>query len=110
MNATQEQIEKLRTLQESYNELADKVAELDGVAQEESVKDISSKLDNLNVDSEDARMVAQFFGLPSALPEGYEFMTAEEVCSTLEDIMTSMDISLTPEQAQAITQQTLTQQ
>lgn len=50
MNATQEQIEKLRTLQESYNQLADKVAELDGVAQEESVKDISSKLDNLNVD------------------------------------------------------------
>lgn len=54
--------------------------------------------------------IAQFFGLPAALPEGYEFMTAEEVCSTLEDIMTSMDLSLTPEQAQAITQQTLTQQ
>lgn len=54
--------------------------------------------------------INEFFGLPSALPEGYEFMTAEEVCSTLEDIMTSMDLSLTPEQAQAITQQTLTQQ
>lgn len=54
--------------------------------------------------------IAQFFGLPDALPEGYEFMTPEEVCSTLEDIMTSMDLSLTPEQAQAITQQTLTQQ
>lgn len=54
--------------------------------------------------------INEFFGLPSALPEGYEFMTAEEVCNTLEDIMTAMDISLTPEQAQAITQQTLTQQ
>lgn len=54
--------------------------------------------------------VSEFFGLPAALPEGYEFMTAEEVCAELEDIMTSMDLSLTPEQAQAITQQTLTQQ
>lgn len=54
--------------------------------------------------------INEFFGLPSALPDGYEFMTAEEVCSTLEDIMTSMDLSLTPQQAQAITQQTLTQQ
>ena len=54
--------------------------------------------------------VSEFFGLPAALPEGYEFMTAEEVCSTLEDIMTSMDLSLTPQQAQAITQATLTQQ
>lgn len=54
--------------------------------------------------------ISQFFGLPAALPDGYEFMTPEEVCSTLEDIMTSMDIALTTEQAQAITQQTLTQQ
>ena len=42
MNATQEQIEKLRTLQESYDELADKVAELEGVAQEESVNEVLS--------------------------------------------------------------------
>ena len=54
--------------------------------------------------------ISEFFGLPAALPDGYEFMTAEEVCSTLEDIMTSMDIALTTDQAQAITQQTLTQQ
>ena len=54
--------------------------------------------------------VSEFFGLPAALPEGYEFMTAEEVCNTLEEIMTSMDISLTTEQAQAITQTTLTPQ
>lgn len=80
------------------------------IAKESTSLQIKDKLDNLNVDSEDARMVAQFFGLPAALPDGYEFMTPEEVCSTLEDIMTSMDIALTTEQAQAITQQTLTQQ
>lgn len=85
-------------------------SKLDEVAQQSTSLQIKDKLDNLNVDSEDARMVAQFFGLPAALPEGYEFMTAEEVCSTLEDIMTSMDLALTPQQAQAITQQTLTQQ
>lgn len=83
---------------------------LNGVAQESTSLQIKDKLDNLNVDSEDARMVAQFFGLPAELPEGYEFMTPEEVCSTLEDIMTSMDLALTPQQAQAITQTTLTQQ
>lgn len=95
---------------EEFNEKAEGIESLDDVAQQSTSLQIKDKLDNLNVDSEDARMVAQFFGLPSALPEGYEFMTPEEVCSTLEDIMTSMDISLTPEQAQAITQQTLTQQ
>ena len=40
MNATQEQIEKLRTLQESYNELANKVAELNGVAKESTSQEI----------------------------------------------------------------------
>lgn len=50
MNATQEQIEKLRTLQESYNELADKVAELDGVAQEESVKEILEEVKAISPD------------------------------------------------------------
>lgn len=60
--------------------------------------------------SPSADAVAQFFGLPGALPEGYEFMTPEEVCSELEDIMTAMDLELTAEQAQAITQATLTPQ
>ena len=77
------------------------------IAQESTSLEIKDKLDNLNVDSEDARMVAQFFGLPAALPEGYEFMTPEEVCSTLEDIMTAMDIALTPEMAAEITNNTL---
>lgn len=57
-----------------------------------------------------SKNLEEFFGLPAALPEAYEFMTPEEVCSTLEDIMTSMDLALTPQQAQEITQQTLTQQ
>lgn len=58
--------------------------------------------------SERLALILEFFGIKPT--ETYEFMTAEEVCSTLEDIMTSMDLSLTPQQAQAITQQTLTQQ
>lgn len=95
---------------DAFNEKAEGIESLDDVAQQSTSLQIKDKLDNLNVDSEDARMVAQFFGLPSALPDGCEFMTAEEVCSTLEDIMTSMDLALTPQQAQAITQQTLTQQ
>ena len=53
-------------------------------------------------------LILEFFGIKPI--EGYEFMTAEEVCNTLEEIMTSMDLSLTTEQAQAITQVTLTQQ
>lgn len=112
-----DQIAKYRQAEEEaiaskieFDNKAEQIESLDDVAQESTSLQIKDKLDNLNVDSEDARMVAQFFGLPAALPEGYEFMTPEEVCSELEDIMTSMDLSLTTEQAQAITQQTLTQQ
>lgn len=39
-------------------------------------------------------MVAQFFGLPEALPEGYQAMTQQEVTDTLEDIMGNIDIEL----------------
>lgn len=53
-------------------------------------------------------LLLKFFGLPGALPEGYEFMTPEEVCSTLEDIMTAMDLELTQEMAAGITNNTLT--
>lgn len=53
-------------------------------------------------------LILEFFGIKPI--EAYEFMTAEEVCSTLEDIMTSMDISLTPEIAAEITNNTLTLQ
>jgi hypothetical protein len=51
--------------------------------------------------------VSEFFGLPAALPETYEFMTPEEVCAELEEIMTSMDLDLTPEKAAEITSNTL---
>lgn len=93
-----------------FDNKAEQIEALDDVAQQTTSLQIKDKLDNLNVDSEDARMVAQFFGLPAALPEGYEFMTPEEVCAELEEIMTSMDLDLTPEKAKEITQQTLTQQ
>ena len=53
-------------------------------------------------------LILEFFGIKPI--EAYEFMTSEEVCAELEDIMTSMDITLTQQQAAAITQQTLTQQ
>ena len=113
--------EELTALKEQYRnaiaateaekaEYERKVAELNDVAQQSTSLQITDKLDNLNIESEDARMVAEFFGLPAALPDGYEFMTPEEVCAELEDIMTSMDITLTQQQAQEITQQTLTQQ
>ena len=51
-------------------------------------------------------LILEFFGMKPI--EAYEFMTPEEVCSELEDIMTSMDLALTPQQAQEITNNTLT--
>lgn len=50
-------------------------------------------------------LILEFFGMKPI--ESYEFMTPEEVCAELEEIMTSMDLDLTPEKAKEITQQTL---
>lgn len=50
-------------------------------------------------------LILEFFGMKPI--ESYEFMTAEEVCSTLEEIMTTMDLDLTPEKAKEITNNTL---
>jgi hypothetical protein len=50
-------------------------------------------------------LILEFFGIKPI--QAYEFMTAEEVCAELEEIMTSMDLDLTPEKAKEITQQTL---
>lgn len=50
-------------------------------------------------------LILEFFGMKPI--EAYEFMTSEEVCSTLEDIMTSMDLELTQEKAKEITNNTL---
>lgn len=52
-----------------------------------------------------SEMIAEFFGLPAALPSGYEFMTDTEVTDELEDIMQAIDPELTAEQAANITAQ-----
>ena len=60
------------------------------------------EIDTTNIASKD---LEKFFGVKPI--ESYEFMTPEEVCSTLENIMTSMDLELTQEQAAEITSNTL---
>jgi hypothetical protein len=159
MSEIQNQIEKLKTLQESYDvltdavenqlpALADKIDNIDLTPIEnkvdEGVDTLSAKIDNIKLpeidttelakqgSNQDATLTAiyklligsnepsqdipegvaerlalilEFFGMKPI--EAYEFMTAEEVCNTLEDIMTSMDINLTPEQAKEITNNTL---
>ena len=45
--------------------------------------------------SPSADTLAAFFGLPEALPSGYEFMTETEVTDELEDIMQALDPELT---------------
>ena len=53
-------------------------------------------------------LILEFFGMKPI--DAYEFMTAEEVCSELEEIMTSMDLELTQEMAATITNNTLNEQ
>ena len=53
-------------------------------------------------------LILEFFGMKPI--EAYEFMTPEEVCSELEEIMTSMDLGLTQEMAATITNNTLNEQ
>ena len=48
-------------------------------------------------DLPDSEMLAAFFGLPEALPSGYEFMTDTEVTDELEDIMQALDPELEQE-------------
>ena len=136
MNETQKELERLRTLQESYDAVADAV--------ENQLPALADKIDNIKFpeidtselakqgDDKNATLTAiykmlvgndepsqdipegvaerlslilEFFGMKPI--ESYEFMTAEEVCSTLEEIMTSMDLELTPEKAKEITNNTL---
>jgi hypothetical protein len=77
----------------------------DEYEQGRSVREVYKKLDELDVHDENAKHLAQFFGV--TLVEGYEFMTDTEVCDELEDIMQVIDPDLTAEQAAAITAQTL---
>ena len=55
--------------------------------------------------AEQLALILKFFGMKPI--EAYEFMTPEEVCSELGEIMTSMDLDFTPEQAKEITNNTL---
>ena len=132
----EQQIEKLRTLQESYDAVATTI--------ETQLPAIADKIDNIELPEVDTTELAKQGENPEAtltaiyklligsnqpspdIPEGveerlslileffgmkpietYEFMTAEEVCSDLEEIMMSIDISLTQKKAKEITQQTL---
>lgn len=67
-----------------------------------AVENAKPEIDTSELASKD---LERFFGVKPI--DGYEFMTAEEVCSTLEEIMTTMDINLTPEKAKEITNNTL---
>lgn len=53
-------------------------------------------------------LILEFFGIKPL--DTYEFITPEEICSTLEEIMTSMDLGLTQEMAATITNNTLNEQ
>jgi hypothetical protein len=109
-------------LENSIAEVKNAVANIDfsALAKEETltkvqskVEEVGNKIDNIKLPEIDTTNIAskdleRFFGVKPI--EGYEFMTAEEICAELEEIMTSMDLDLTPEKAKEITQQTLTQQ
>ena len=80
---------------------------------EEESQSIKDKIDHIKLPEIDTTNIAskdleRFFGVKPI--EGYEFMTPEEICAELEEIMTSMDISLTPEMAATITNNTLNEQ
>ena len=74
----------------------------ESAAIKQAIAEAKPEIDTTNIASKD---LERFFGVKPI--EGYEFMTAEEVCSTLEEIITTMDISLTLEQAKEITNNTL---
>jgi hypothetical protein len=76
----------------------------------DGVNTLAGKIDNIKLPEIDTTNIAskdleRFFGVKPI--EGYEFMTAEEICAELEEIMTSMDLGLTQEQAKEITNNTL---
>ena len=105
MKQTQQQIEHLRTIQESSSFWAD-VAENQLPALADKIDNIKlPEIDTTNIASKD---LERFFGVKPI--EGYEFMTAEEICAELEEIMTSMDLGLTQEMAATITNNTLNEQ
>jgi hypothetical protein len=106
-------------LENSIAEVKNAVANIDfsALAKEETltqvqskVEEVGNKIDNIKLPEIDTTNIAskdleRFFGVKPI--EGYEFMTAEEVCAELEEIMTSIDLELTQEQAKEITNNTL---
>ena len=71
----------------------------------DNLEEVKETIGNTGGGGGGSQTLEEFFGVKPI--EGYEFMKAEEVCSTLEDIMTSMDLGLTPEMAAEITNNTL---
>jgi len=58
---------------------------------------ILEALSHINPQDPNSKALAQFFGLPEALPSGYEFMQDTEVTDELEDIMQALDPELLQE-------------
>ncbi len=110
INFIQETIDSLRTMTQQngaltrqnsqlLNEIAKESTFIDKAEEiKAEIKNAKPEIDTSNIASKD---LERFFGVKPI--ETYEFMTEEEVCSTLEEIMTTMDIDLTPEQAKEIT-------
>jgi hypothetical protein len=101
---------KQSTLLTESQVIQEAIANIDLSSVESKVEEVGNKIDNIKLPEIDATNIAskdleKFFGVKPI--EGYEFMTAEEVCSELEEIMTSMDLELTQEQAKEITNNTL---
>lgn len=124
MSELQNKINELRTLKKSYSDLVDKIGNLNidvdltqlakqGDNEEATLSVIYKLLKGSNEPlpdipegvAERLALILEFFGIKPI--ETYEFMTEEEVCSELEEIMTTMDMDLTPEKAKEITNNTL---
>lgn len=108
--------EESQAIQGKIDGLTDSLV-VNPVAKESTIIDesqsIKDKIDNIKLPEIDTTNIAskdleRFFGVKPI--DGYEFMTPEEICAELEEIMTSIDISLTPEMAATITNNTLNEQ
>ena len=104
---------KQSTLLTESQVIQEAIQNIDLSSVESKVEEVGNKIDNIKLPEIDTTNIAskdleRFFGVKPI--EGYEFMTAEEVCSELEEIMTSMDLELTQEMAATITNNTLNEQ
>ena len=60
-------------------------ASIDFTPVEEKLDEVKEAVDNIHVDSESADQLAQFFGLPEALPQ-YTYATDQEVIDIVDDV------------------------